>query len=1776
MSGAQVGEFSGLTVYQFTVDATYDSFAISQAGTGFSGYDWAYPGTSTTGSGCTSNTVPQIERNSTHFETAKSAFAENQTSLSFITQSSNADYALFYLYKAGPPQLGAGPRGYLVVEWFRPQSVDKTALNQAIQNAPKENDDTYYNTGDRYNGNSIYTITEKDGSFWSGYQNTLTQSQAVYDAATSTQDEVDQAVKDLQGAIGKLISKQYVNATELYEFLNSYEKTQTGYLSPANVPLDEANYSAARWKAFVSALTEAEALLDALYNADGTPTERNWGPNRTGDTPENAITNDALTQAIHAIKKAEAGLVKDETLAETDARREEIAKLNELFPLTDKDASQYTDASWTAFTTARTAAEQLLSQYPSQTSIPDQTTAQQFTTVRNSYHAACYGLTPTAASFTVQVTVNDCLGAVYPQYALTDSATAVFSGTKTLEGGDSLADLAKLFDWSANMTGASAQSISQNYIVYLNGVQVNGVSVANQVFTDGVKLRPDDRVTILRVVAPVDDYYGWDSTPEPEDLEPYLEVLRFTTDPNTLSPAEGERFNLDLVAAAGSFTGYTGREHASTGKQIIAYRDGEGVPVQTGFFTDDSGRAEVTLYQAGTYTLIAVDTNATVKGSEYPNLGGGASIRVTVTQATPEALEAMRQEYQAAARALLADYGQDKLADLYGQAQEAYETAAAAMASATSMQQIKDAADTLEATLVALQEQAESRFSPEQFRKILQVFPSAEELARQPYYDSMADLALALKRQYTAATDYQRSQLTTAEAAQYEAIQKCYGEDGSGLPKAEPATVAIVLDGPKGAEDAFDMFQVSMGGRSEGSTVAQGRVVDGYGWGDTISTGYNAAGEQTAIIPGRQYVSLYVTIAANQQTQYQITGCLLNGQALGEDDGVGLTDSSCNVPYQVTLWGLRPGENTITIRVNKQDDTAVAIAAIRQELTDAYAGYRKALYSSARWVELTGYYQAGLAAINSAADEDAARAALNTALANMANVPTLAQEEQNETVGPYGSVHVAIENTTYPEGAFTGIIAEGTMPLYENSTMMTVVLQLLKNEGFSWTGTGGSQGNKDDNTITYLASITKDGKTLGEFSGSAQSGWMGTLNDWFTNEGFQSFAVSAANRDYRLADGDEICIMYTDDLGADLGGGWGDPDTSLAGLSVSGGRLTPTFSGGVLAYTLTPNGGDISVRPTATNKNYQVRTYLNETSGDNWYRPGETIPAQVGDIIYIGVGERSWPSMNNQGTDAVSYTGTWYSIRVLDSGSAANVMELIDAIPSIRYTNYKSQVDAVNLARAAYEALTAAAKAQVTNLEKLENAEAQIQKFQEIDHVKELLAAIPANPTSADRSKVLAAYEAYEKLTEEQKGYITVSDVEKYNNAVEKLGIGKPIMGSTQTPGGTIIEPESTVTNGVASSEVSSDAVDAAIEAAGSGDGVEITIIPQGTVNAKEIQVQLPTAAARSIAEKTNAALVVETSSGLVSIPNEALSSISGQAKGSTLSIIVAERTEEAVPEGVVSEEALADMAVAEVTVLSNGTPITSFGGAALTVSIPVGAAFAEGQSYKVLIISDDGTVEELTGMCHKRDGSLYVRVSVTHLSTFVVLPEAGEIQLPFTDVAESDWFYDAVIYVYSHGLFNGTTETTFAPYEQMTRSMLVTVLYRLEGEPAITAENPFTDTANGRWDTDAVIWASTEGIVNGVGDDRFAPNDSITREQMVTLLYRYAQYKGYDVTRSDPLTQFEDAGEIGQWALAGMQWAVAERLVNGCTETTIVPGGTATRCEVATLLMRFCSRLGV
>lgn len=182
------------------------------------------------------------------------------------------------------------------------------------------------------------------------------------------------------------------------------------------------------------------------------------------------------------------------------------------------------------------------------------------------------------------------------------------------------------------------------------------------------------------------------------------------------------------------------------------------------------------------------------------------------------------------------------------------------------------------------------------------------------------------------------------------------------------------------------------------------------------------------------------------------------------------------------------------------------------------------------------------------------------------------------------------------------------------------------------------------------------------------------------------------------------------------------------------------------------------------------------------------------------------------------------------------------------------------------------------------------------------------------------------------------------------------------------------------------------------------------------------------------------------------------------------------------------------------------------------------------------------------------------------------ELDEPFADVDELDWFYDAVVYVYNEGMMDGISATQFAPNSNLTRGMVVTMLYRLEGEPRVTGSSGFDDVASGAWYADAVTWAAENGIVNGVSDTEFAPNVNITREQLAAILYRYAEYNDYDVSGRDDLSEFTDRSSISSYALDAMRWAVDEGLITGITDTTIEPQGTATRAQAATMFMRFMS----
>ena len=204
-------------------------------------------------------------------------------------------------------------------------------------------------------------------------------------------------------------------------------------------------------------------------------------------------------------------------------------------------------------------------------------------------------------------------------------------------------------------------------------------------------------------------------------------------------------------------------------------------------------------------------------------------------------------------------------------------------------------------------------------------------------------------------------------------------------------------------------------------------------------------------------------------------------------------------------------------------------------------------------------------------------------------------------------------------------------------------------------------------------------------------------------------------------------------------------------------------------------------------------------------------------------------------------------------------------------------------------------------------------------------------------------------------------------------------------------------------------------------------------------------------------------------------------------------------------------------------------------------------------------------------DGTYTFTMPNGQVTVEVTFVESQPEPLPFTDVAESDWFYDAVRYAYENGLMGGIGDNLFAPNHPTTRAQLVTILYRLEGEPAVTGQSPFTDVEADTWYTDAVIWAAEEGVVNGVSETQFAPGNNITREQLATILFRYAQAKGYDVSPRADLSGFPDAGDILPYAQEAMAWAVAEGLLQGFEDDTLRPQGNATRAQIATILMRFC-----
>ena len=203
----------------------------------------------------------------------------------------------------------------------------------------------------------------------------------------------------------------------------------------------------------------------------------------------------------------------------------------------------------------------------------------------------------------------------------------------------------------------------------------------------------------------------------------------------------------------------------------------------------------------------------------------------------------------------------------------------------------------------------------------------------------------------------------------------------------------------------------------------------------------------------------------------------------------------------------------------------------------------------------------------------------------------------------------------------------------------------------------------------------------------------------------------------------------------------------------------------------------------------------------------------------------------------------------------------------------------------------------------------------------------------------------------------------------------------------------------------------------------------------------------------------------------------------------------------------------------------------------------------------------------------VYLTKDMTVYALWRVDENPGTGANPFADVSERDWFYGDVMFVYENGLMLGTSKTLFSPHGTATRGMMATILWRMEGSPTPQGKNSFTDVEVGKWYADAITWTAENGIFAGYGKDKFGPDDPITREQLAAIFYRYADYKGYDLTVKGNLDKFKDADKITDYAKTAMQWAVGSGLVKGKSGNLLDPQGTATRAEIAAMLHRFIEK---
>ncbi len=1278
--------------------------------------------------------------------------------------------------------------GWLVIEWTTSSgsqiTENKARLEGLIKSVTGENSSKYYQTGDRYNG----TGAPSEEGYWAeltGENGPLNKAQNVFSDPNATIAQVDNACSALSAAIAKLIPTSQLNATALYEAISLCEARY--FENDEDRPVVNgqkqgvllSDYTDATADAYRSALVDAKDYLALLFNSEG---EANPDVN----TPENQET--ANGYAVSLLNAKNQLLLKSQ-LPEGQRYRDTIVKLDAVF--SGLDSADYEASSWSAFETSRSAASAPISEHPANESMNLEEYGDYVTAARN-YYLAAYGL-KSIGKKSISLHVGDTFGLRFPEYA-GDMQDMFFDGVVELSG-NTLKDLftqvglTQFESFGRQQSWDNYESIRSNWVVTINGVQIkdpiwsDGQSDQNHIDTvsmgdktgteitwEDICVRDGDVVTVDRIETALSPTFQQGGAPDFHDKEDYYIQLFLSLDETEVK--EGDSLSGSVTYAAAYLLNYDGRERNTNHYRLAAYPCDAETNQINGTAIVGSADNKLVLSQAGKYLVVAFDDREQDYMSKfYPNLSlSSVPVLVSVRSLEEAELEAVKAEYTNMLEDALAACVVEELGDdIYGQISEIVSQAKSTLSSADSVADIMDCYSTAVDEIVALKEAVKEN-NERAYRRmssLLMLLPNETEIEAGLFTKGDEARMNEAIDHYASMTEYQHTMLTAGQTAQWNALQEAWVGDGSSLSDAKQINFTISVEGGFGTqlENAFNEFVTDTYSYNKSGDVYYPQATEHEitSFAEPLEYTFDAPIEDWGLIiyydDSSEFEVYRVTWEGVDESKVEFSHTKTDNRFKIE---LLYSDALKN---QITKPAIR-GDVKITIYTRSTGELASQQAAAVAELDAAYASYSKADYSAENWAVLTAAYSTGVAVINTAASQTEIDAAKQTALDAMEAV-------DKKAAGDLGSVTVIVENTTFENGAFTGTLASTMVDLTTDSTMMKCVLTALASSDtvYSWTGTGGK-----GYEITYLSSIYIDAngngkpddgeKSLAEFDGGPQSGWMGTLNDWFVNEGFNMFTVANG----KLKDGDVIRVQYTvTGYGTDLGATWANNDTSLAELDVDGGNIAPTFvDPGGLEYILTPEGGSVSLLPTAANKNFQVRIFLNQqnkSADAEYYRRGESIPVKSGDVVWIGVGEKAWGTMNDG-----SIVATWYKLNVVSKDDASAVIKLITAIGSITYSNYETKQAAVEMARAAYEALTDDAKAKVGNYSTLTKAEALIEGYQNVGALKEAIAALPRIiEDTKDARDVVEDYKSLKELGLDS--LLTIAEINKVELAAELLDI---------------------------------------------------------------------------------------------------------------------------------------------------------------------------------------------------------------------------------------------------------------------------------------------------------------------------------------------------------------------------------------------------------------------